>query len=84
MAERLILVGRVAGAFGVKGEVRITTYTEDPMALVRYRVLLHEDGGTALTLTGATTRAMSEQSAIQPTYLIESLLDLVSPLTRNT
>ena len=53
MAERLILVGRVAGAFGVKGEVRITTYTEDPMALVRYRVLLHEDGGTALTLTGA-------------------------------
>ncbi|MCC7163841.1 MAG: HAD-IIA family hydrolase [Anaerolineae bacterium] len=39
---------------------------------------------TALTLTGATTRAMSEQSAIQPTYLIESLLDLVSPLTRNT
>jgi|SRR5690606_10338215 16S rRNA processing protein RimM len=53
MAERLILVGRVAGAFGVKGEVRITTYTEDPMALVRYRVLLREDGGTALTLTGA-------------------------------
>ena len=53
MTERLILVGRVAGAFGVKGEVRITSYTQDPMALVRYRVLLREDGGTALTLTGA-------------------------------
>ena len=52
MAEPLILVGRVAGAFGVKGEVRITSYTEDPMALVRYRVLLREDGTTALTLAG--------------------------------
>jgi 16S rRNA processing protein RimM len=28
-----ILVGRVAGGFGVRGEVRITTYTEDPLAL---------------------------------------------------
>lgn len=52
MTERLILVGRVAGAFGVKGEVRITSYTQDPMALVRYRVLLLEDGTKALTLTG--------------------------------
>lgn len=52
MTERLILVGRVAGAFGVKGELRITSYTGDPMALVRYRVLLREDGGKALTLTG--------------------------------
>lgn len=51
MAQRLILVGRVAGAFGVKGELRITSYTEDPMALVRYRVLLREDGSPVLTLS---------------------------------
>jgi 16S rRNA processing protein RimM len=52
MADRLILVGRIAGAFGVKGELRIASYTEDPMALTRYRVLLREDGSKALTLTG--------------------------------
>ena len=52
MADRLILVGRVAGAFGVKGEVRITSYTEDPVALMRYRALLRTDGSAALTLTG--------------------------------
>lgn len=52
MADRLILVGRIAGAFGVKGELRLSSYTEDPMALTRYRVLLREDGRTALTLTG--------------------------------
>jgi 16S rRNA processing protein RimM len=51
LAERLILVGRVAGAFGVKGEVRITAYTDDPAALVSYRELLREDGSPGLTLT---------------------------------
>jgi len=49
---RLILVGRVAGAFGVKGEVKITSYTDDPVALVRYRELTREDGSPGLTLTG--------------------------------
>jgi 16S rRNA processing protein RimM len=51
LAERLILVGRVAGAFGVKGEVRITAYTDDPAALVRYRELVREDGTPGLSLT---------------------------------
>jgi len=50
---RLILVGRVAGAFGVRGEVRISAYTDDPMALARYRDLKREDGTAGLTLTAA-------------------------------
>jgi 16S rRNA processing protein RimM len=48
--RRLILVGRVAGAFGVRGEIRITAFTSDPMALVAYRDLKREDGSPALTL----------------------------------
>ena len=51
MPGRLILVGRVAGAFGVKGELRITAYTDDPVSLVRYRDLKGADGAPALTLT---------------------------------
>jgi 16S rRNA processing protein RimM len=51
--DRLILVGRVAGAFGVKGEVRLTAYTADPMALAGYRALLREDGSPGLTVLGA-------------------------------
>jgi 16S rRNA processing protein RimM len=50
--DDLILVGRVAGAFGIKGEVRITAFTAEPLALVDYRTLLREDGTPALTLTG--------------------------------
>jgi 16S rRNA processing protein RimM len=50
-AERLILVGRVAGAFGVRGEVRIRSFAEEPTALVRYRDLKRADASPALTLT---------------------------------
>ena len=49
--DRLILIGRVAGAFGVRGEVRIAAFGEDPMALLAYRTLKREDGSPALTLT---------------------------------
>ena len=52
MTDPLILVGRVAGAFGVKGEVRITSFTADPAALLTYKTLLREDGTPALTLLG--------------------------------
>lgn len=46
----LVLVGRVAGGFGVRGEVRITAYTESPDALLRYKTLLDEEGAPILTL----------------------------------
>jgi 16S rRNA processing protein RimM len=52
LRDELILVGRVAGAFGVKGEVRITSLTADPLAIGGYGTLLREDGSPALTLQG--------------------------------
>ena len=50
-SPRLILIGRVAGAFGVRGELRITTFSADPLSLLTYRELKGEDGSPALTLT---------------------------------
>ena len=49
-SDRLVLVARVAGAFGVKGEVRIRTYTDNPLSLLNYRHLMRLDGAPALTL----------------------------------
>jgi len=51
--DRLILVGQIGGAFGVKGEVRISAYTADPMALLGYSPLLGADGKPVLTLMSA-------------------------------
>lgn len=53
VADRLILVGQVAGGFGVRGEVRITAFTADPLALTAYGPLLRADGSPGLTLTSA-------------------------------
>ena len=51
--QKLILVGHVSGGFGVRGEVRIHTYTADPMALTAYGPLLRADGTVALTVVSA-------------------------------
>jgi 16S rRNA processing protein RimM len=48
--DRLVLVARVAGAFGVKGELRLQSFTAEPLALVRYRALKTAEGAPALTL----------------------------------
>lgn len=49
----MILVGRVAGSFGVRGEVRIATYTEEPMSLAAFKTLKRQDGSVALTIASA-------------------------------
>jgi 16S rRNA processing protein RimM len=51
LPERLILIAQAAGAFGVKGEVRLTSHAEDPKRLLAYSPLLDEAGRPALTLT---------------------------------
>lgn len=48
--QTLIRVARVAGAFGVKGEVRISAFTEDPKTLLAHKALLKADGSPGLTL----------------------------------
>lgn len=51
--QRLILVGHVAGGFGVRGEVKITAYTADPLALTAYGPLLRADGSHGLSVITA-------------------------------
>lgn len=53
MGSNLILIGRVAGAFGVRGELRIQAYTADPLALKTYKILLNKAGQPALTVKSA-------------------------------
>jgi 16S rRNA processing protein RimM len=46
---RLIAVGRIAGAFGVKGEARVHSFTDDPEACFSYGPLVDADGQVVLT-----------------------------------
>jgi len=48
--DRLVLVARVSGAFGVKGELRIKTYTDVPLTVLNFRNLARVNGQPGLTL----------------------------------
>ena len=47
-----ILVGVIGAPHGVRGEVRLKSYTGDPTAIGRYRPLMTADGRTGLTIAG--------------------------------
>ena len=51
--HNLIFVAQVGAAHGVRGEVKVTTFTADPMALADYKTLLRQDGSPALTISSA-------------------------------
>jgi 16S rRNA processing protein RimM len=42
--DRKILVGMISGAHGVKGDVRLKSFTEEPEAILRYKPLTDESG----------------------------------------
>ena len=45
MATDRVCVGAIAGAFGVKGEVRLKSFCTEPEAIADYAPLFSEDGG---------------------------------------
>ena len=52
MTER-ICVAKIGAAHGVRGEVRLWTFTEDPLAVTRYGPLSTKDGTRQLEVTKA-------------------------------
>jgi 16S rRNA processing protein RimM len=48
-----ILMGRIGAAHGIKGEVRIQSFTEDPMALAGYGPLATKKSGLTIEIEAA-------------------------------
>jgi 16S rRNA processing protein RimM len=61
MSESRVIVGAIAGAFGVKGEVRLKSFCADPVAIADYTPLYAKDGRRFATiiLTGAASNALT-------------------------
>ena len=56
-STRRILLGRVHGAFGVRGEVKLESFTEPPAAIFRYQPwVLRDAQGCERALAGARGR----------------------------
>ena len=72
---KLICVGAIAGAFGVKGEVRLKSFTSNPTDIANYAPLLTEGedksfdvvitrqlkNGLAVRLSGSVNKETAEQ-----------------------
>jgi 16S rRNA processing protein RimM len=54
-SENLLLMGRIGAAHGIKGEVRIQSFTEDPLALVDYGPLTTNKPGLTIRILAART-----------------------------
>ncbi|MBN9316680.1 MAG: ribosome maturation factor RimM [Devosia sp.] len=50
-----LLVGRIGAAHGIKGEVRVQSFTEDPLALVSYGPLMTNKAGLTIRILAART-----------------------------
>jgi 16S rRNA processing protein RimM len=50
---RRVLMGRIGAAHGIKGEVRIQSFTEDPLALAGYGPLTTDKPGLTITIASA-------------------------------
>ncbi len=50
-----LLVGRIGAAHGIKGEVRVQSFTEDPLALVSYGPLSTNRPGLRIRILAART-----------------------------
>jgi 16S rRNA processing protein RimM len=86
-AKDLILVGAFAGAVGLKGEVKLVSFTAERAAIGAYGPLLAEDGrkfeivslrpnskGFAARVKGITTREEAEALMRVPLYLPRAAL----------
>lgn len=74
MMKAMVCVGAIAGAYGVRGEVRLKSFCSEPDAIASYGPLWSEDGahsfdvslgapvtqGFAARLSGVRTRAQAE------------------------
>lgn len=52
-SEKTILMGKIGAAHGIKGEVRITTFTGDPDAIANYGPLDTDRAGLTVTIETA-------------------------------
>jgi len=52
MTSRLVPMGVFGAAHGIKGELRLKSYTEEPLAILRYRPLTGGNGQTFELLSG--------------------------------
>jgi 16S rRNA processing protein RimM len=81
---RKLLMGRIGAAHGIKGEVRIQSFTEDPLAIADYGPLATNRPGLTIEITTARTttnvliariKGFADRTAIEKLNGVELYVD---------
>ena len=78
MSER-ICIAQIGGAHGIRGEVKLKSFTADPMAVKDYGLLEREDGGASLeieTVRPAKTHLVARFRGVSDRDAAERLTNL--------
>src|SRR5688500_6123917 len=68
-------MGRIGAAHGIKGEVRIQSFTEDPLALVSYGPLSTDKPGLTIKLLVARLEGVNDRNAAEKLNGVELYVD---------
>src|SRR5215217_5436208 len=83
-SSRKLLMGRIGAAHGIKGEVRIQSFTEDPLGLLDYGPLATNRPGLTIEITDARTttnvlvariKGVADRSAVEKLNGVELYID---------
>ena len=66
-SPELILVGAITGARGLKGEVRIKSFTADPKGISGYGDVFEENGAKSYAIQVGSWRANTQGLPVLPT-----------------
>ncbi len=83
-SPKQLLMGRIGAAHGIKGEVRIQSFTEDPLAIMDYGPLATNKPGLVIEITDARTttnvlvariKGFSDRNAVEKLNGVELFID---------
>ena len=75
-AKPLIAVARIIGAFGVRGEVKLKSYTEAPLDCAAYGPVFDKTGGALFAFSGVRKHGESVIAKTEPVFQREHWLDM--------
>ncbi len=67
-SDRKVLLGKITAPFGIKGELKILSYCQDPFAIVNYPLLDENDDPIELTISSKTAKKTSTHDTIITAY----------------
>ena len=65
MKKRYIETGKIVGTHGIKGEVRVQPWCDNPEFLTSFKTLYTDKSGSAIKITSSSTFSISAMRCVE-------------------